>query len=223
MRRKALAALAVVAGIGVAALSATAMWPDGAATAGSGTPSATPSSGPTDTLRETRALERAEQAKASAAPVKAGVPELLQLPSLRVSAPVSRIGVAGSQGLTPPPDYTTVGWWQQGVRPGAPAGTAIIAGHTVHTGGGALDDLEDMRVGDPVVLSQSRGKLAYTVSSVRTYSKGRLASKAAKIFAQDGPGRLAVVTCEDWNGTIYLSNVVVMATSPRLVDSNRSR
>jgi len=222
MRRKALAALAVVAGIGVAALSATAMWPDGAATAGSGTPSATPSSGPTDTLRETRALERAEQSKASAAPVKAGVPELLQLPSLRVSAPVSRIGVAGSQGLTPPPDYTTVGWWQQGVRPGAPAGTAIIAGHTVHTGGGALDDLEQMKVGDRVKLDRPAGKLAYTVSSVRTYSKGKLAAKAEKIFAQDSPGRLAVVTCEDWNGTVYLSNVVVIASDPRVVGRGTS-
>lgn len=42
------------------------------------------------------------------------------------------------------------------VRPGSPelrgdqTGTSIIAGHTGHTGGGALDDLERMSPGDEV-------------------------------------------------------------------------
>jgi hypothetical protein len=50
---------------------------------------------------------------------------------------------------------------------------------------------------------------------VTIYRKGKLAEQEATVFAQDGPGRLAVVTCEDWNGSIYLSNAVVIASKPR--------
>jgi hypothetical protein len=38
-----------------------------------------------------------------------------------------------------------------------------------------------------------------------------LAKQAAQIFDQSVPGRLVLVTCEDWNGTTYLSNAVVIA------------
>lgn len=44
------------------------------------------------------------------------------------------------------------------------------------------------------------------------YHKMALAEHAAEIFDQIGPGRVALVTCEDWNGDVYLSNVVVIAT-----------
>lgn len=100
--------------------------------------------------------------------------------------------------------------------PGRSTGTAIITGHTVHTGGGALDNLEQVEVGDKVVVERARGALVFTVSSVRIYGKGRLADNAERVFRQHGPGRLAVITCEDWNGSEYLSNVVVMATNPKV-------
>ena len=32
------------------------------------------------------------------------------------------------------------------------------------------------------------------------------------MFSQDVPGRLVLITCEDWDGSRYLSNVVVTAT-----------
>lgn len=153
----------------------------------------------------------------SVPPVKAGVPSELHLPSLGVNAAVSSIGLDGSLILIPPSDYTTVGWWAQGAEPGAPNGTAILAGHTVHTGGGALDNLADLTVGDKVYLSRPSGDLVYDVSSVTVYHKGTLADHAQRVFNQDGPGRLAIVTCDDWNGFIYLSNAVVIASNPRPV------
>jgi hypothetical protein len=33
-----------------------------------------------------------------------------------------------------------------------------------------------------------------------------------QLFSQSGPGRLVLVTCEDWNGEVYLRNRVVVAT-----------
>lgn len=213
-KRDTYAALAVIVGSAVVALSAIGFWSDRAATAGSGaTTSQSPNStttAPTKPSERVRPWER----------VRPGPASLLHLPSLGVTAPVTPIGLDGSRTLIPPNDYTTVGWWAQGAEPGSRTGTAIIAGHTVHTGGGALDNLEQMQVGDRVVLSRAAGTLSYTVSSVRTYHKGYLASNAAKVFTQAGPGRLAVITCEDWNGTTYLSNVVVIASNPTVVDSS---
>jgi LPXTG-site transpeptidase (sortase) family protein len=146
-----------------------------------------------------------------------GVPAELHLPALGVHAAVTEIGLDGSLTLVPPSDYTTVGWWAQGAKPGSREGTAILTGHTVHTGGGALDNLENLQVGDRVLLTRSEGDLVYTVSAVTIYNKGTLAAEASSVFTQEGPGRLAVVTCEDWNGSIYLSNVVVIASDPRPV------
>jgi hypothetical protein len=41
--------------------------------------------------------------------------------------------------------------------------------------------------------------------------KRALAIHAEEVFDQSVPGRLVLITCEDWNGKIYLSNVVVIA------------
>ena len=44
----------------------------------------------------------------------------------------------------------------------------------------------------------------------QVYRKATLAQDAARIFSQERPGRLVLITCEDWDGTKYLSNVVVI-------------
>jgi LPXTG-site transpeptidase (sortase) family protein len=140
-----------------------------------------------------------------------GRPEWLSVPGMGIEAAVSPISLDGSLTLVPPADYTTVGWWQEGARPGARRGTAILAGHTVHTGGGALDDLDAVRPGDRVVVTGVKGRLEYDVAAVTIYGKGQLADMADRVFSQDVDGRLALVTCEDWDGTGYRSNVVVIA------------
>ncbi len=96
-------------------------------------------------------------------------------------------------------------------RPGSTVGSAIISGHTVHDGGGAFDNLEDLRLGATVVITTTSGRITYAASSVTNYPKRSLARQAAQVFDQTRPGRLVLVTCEDWNGQTYLSNVVVTA------------
>ena len=111
----------------------------------------------------------------------------------------------------PPDDPQMLGWWDAGARPGAAVGGALITGHTVHTGGGAFDHLATLRPGDLARVRTIRGVVGYRVSSVRVYRKASLALHAEQVFAQTGPGRLVLVTCADWTGTEYLSNVVVVA------------
>jgi LPXTG-site transpeptidase (sortase) family protein len=140
----------------------------------------------------------------------AGRPVRLVVPRLHVDAPVVPIGAPGRV-LVPPSNPQMLGWWDDGAVPGAAHGGALITGHTVHTGGGAFDDLETLRPGDTVRVRTAKGPIRYEVTGVTVYRKAGLAGDAAKVFRQRGPGRLVLITCEDWNGTTYLSNAVVFA------------
>jgi LPXTG-site transpeptidase (sortase) family protein len=141
----------------------------------------------------------------------AAVPVRLTVPALAISARVTPIAERSSV-LTPPSDPHVLGWWRGGALPGVRRGTAIITGHTVHTGGGAFDHLGDLARGDRIRLQTRSGPLEYSVTSVADESKSWLAAHAARVFSQTVPGRLALVTCTDWTGTVYLSNTVVLAT-----------
>lgn len=141
---------------------------------------------------------------------KVGRPREIRIPSLDVRAPVVPIQTERHV-LVPPSDPTSVGWWSGGVRPGAPNGSAVLTGHTVSTGGGAFDDLDRVRVGDPVTVATSTGPLTYDVARVVAFPKRSLADHAERVFDQSGRARLVLVTCEDWNGEVYLSNQIVVA------------
>lgn len=121
-------------------------------------------------------------------------------------APVVPVHLHGSE-LVPPSDPATLGWW--GRRAGAPRGTTLLTGHTVHTGGGELDDLEKTPVGSVAHLSGVR----YRVTSVRVVSKSVLARRSPRLFDPYGTPQLVLVTCEGYNWTTghYADNVVVIA------------
>lgn len=145
-------------------------------------------------------------------PVVPGEPVRLAIPAIGVDATV--VPVRSDDGsLDPPADPKLVGWWAEGVRPGSSTGAALLTAHTVHTGGGAFDDLDELDPADDVTVSTRTGTLRYDVEQVATYSKAELAERAADLFAQDGPARLVLVTCDDWDGSRYLSNTVVVLRS----------
>ena len=150
----------------------------------------------------------------TSAPLAAGRPTRIVINRIGVDVPVVPVAAEGNT-LTPPSNPQELGWWSAGAKPGEARGSALLTGHTVHTGGGALDHLASVRVGDPVVVQTTRGVVSYTVTSVRSYTKGSIATGAQRLFSQQVTGRLVVVTCGDWNGTEYLSNVVVTATPRR--------
>jgi LPXTG-site transpeptidase (sortase) family protein len=158
------------------------------------------------------------QAQEADEPVRArwqpGAPRRVRIPALHVNAPVVPIRAPGGV-LIPPSDPQELGWWAGGAKPGAARGSALVTGHTVHTGGGALDDLETLRRGDHVTVRTDRGRIPYVVRQVAVYSKGSVAKHAQRLFSQQVRGRLVLVTCEDWNGVKYLSNVVVVARPVR--------
>ena len=140
----------------------------------------------------------------------AGRPESLRVDRLAVRSKV--VPISGESGvLLPPSDPTILGWWREGAVPGAARGTAAMTGHTVHTGGGAFDNLRRLVPGDRVVVRTAKGTIPYVVRSTRIYGTAALARNSRKIFRLDGPGRLVLITCSDYNGEIYLTNTVVTA------------
>ena len=137
----------------------------------------------------------------------------LTVPSLGIDAPIVPVGLQDGGVLDPPSDVADVGWWDGGAAPGDETGQTVLTGHTVHDGGGVMDDLDAVGVGARVRVSGPDGVVDYRVSEVAVWTKTELAGRAVETFGQDRHhGRLVLVTCEDWNGSGFDSNVVVTAT-----------
>ena len=142
---------------------------------------------------------------APAAPVR------LVIPAIKVRAPIQPIEV-DSGVLDPPHNPRDVGWWRQSARPGATHGQTVLTGHTVHTGGGVMDNLGKLRRGQHVKVVTPKGAMIYRTTRVVTWSKAELAKRSVEIFAQKRHDlRLVLITCTGWTGSYYKSNVVVFA------------
>ena len=149
-----------------------------------------------------------EPAQSQAKSIKG--PYSLRIPRIGVDAPV--VAIQSDDGvLDPPRDPGLAGWWSDGAAPGAAQGSAVVVGHTVRAGGGVFDDMADLRGGDTIEVEGADDVLIYQVESVDVISKDVFARDAGTILAQDGPGRLVVITCDDWDGSVWRSNIVTVA------------
>ena len=139
-------------------------------------------------------------------------PVRLMMPTLGIKAPIKPIEVSPEGALDPPRNARDIGWWQRSARPGAQRGQTVLTGHTVHTGGGSMDRLGKLRPGQKVRISTPKGPMVYRTTRVVTWSKTELSRRAMDIFGQKRrTNRLVMITCTDWNGSSYDSNVVVFA------------
>jgi LPXTG-site transpeptidase (sortase) family protein len=140
----------------------------------------------------------------------------LIVPSIGLKAPILPIGVVETSGervLTPPRDYHEVGWWDHSAQPGSVKGQTLLTGHTVHTGGGVMNELGDMRPGALVQIKTKLGTVDYETTKVFVYTKQQLSDHSDQLFGQKhGVNRLVLVTCTGWTGHDYTSNIIVFAT-----------
>jgi LPXTG-site transpeptidase (sortase) family protein len=139
-------------------------------------------------------------------------PYTLRIPRIGVNAPVVPIQSNGERVLNPPRDPRVAGWWSDGAAPGESRGSAVLVGHTVRNKrGGIFDDIGDLNRGDAIEVDGSDSALTYRVKSIDVLAKDDLARHAEEIFAQTGAGRLVIITCDDWDGTVWRSNIVTVA------------
>ena len=136
----------------------------------------------------------------------------LHVPAIGIDAPVVPVPLQDGGVLDPPEAVTDVGWWDGSAEAGEDTGQTVLTGHTVHDRGGVMDDLDMLRAGDVVRVTDPDGHVDYAVTEVVTWTKAELTENAVEAFGQDRHhGRLVLVTCEDWSGDGYASNVVVFA------------
>jgi LPXTG-site transpeptidase (sortase) family protein len=136
----------------------------------------------------------------------------VRIPRIGVDAPIVPIQSNEDRVLNPPPDPSVVGWWSQGAAPGEAQGSAVLVGHTVRDrNGGVFDNIGDLGSGDTIEVEGWDATLTYRVKSINVLSKEEVAQNAEEIFAQTGAGRLVVITCDDWDGNGWRSNIVTIA------------
>ena len=148
--------------------------------------------------------------------LQAAAPTGITVPALGVKSAVVPVEVTPDGVLDPPSDVSQVGWWERSAPIAASTGQTVLTGHSVHDGGGVFDDLETLSRGDVIKTFHDGALARYRVRSVLVWSQDELAQRAEEVFAQDRErGRLVLVTCEDWNGVEWASNVVVLARRVR--------
>lgn len=148
-------------------------------------------------------------------PVPPAAPVQLSIPSLHLTAPVTKVSLTTAGSLAVPADPHVVGWWQASAMAGSGIGTTVLDGHvdTAEQGRGTLFHLQDLPAGASLVLRTADGRAhTYRVTTRRLLKKS--GGLPADLFSPTAPGTLAVVTCGgpfDRTKRSYRDNVVVLA------------
>ncbi|MEU5898519.1 MULTISPECIES: class F sortase [Streptomyces] len=162
---------------------------------------------------------------AAHAPLAPARPERVDVPALKVRAPVTARGLDADGAIDPPPfaDSGTVGWYGGGTRPGAP-GAALFVGHVdTETERAVFYDLSTLRPGEKVEVARADGRTAeFTVEDVQVVDRERFDAKQAYGPHEDGRAELRLITCGgtfDKNARTYTANVIVSAYLTGVSDS----
>lgn len=142
-------------------------------------------------------------------------PLRVRVPSLALTAPLTRLGLTESGALEAPPpqDAEVAGWYAGGVAPGA-VGTALIAGHVDNAAGPAVFyRLGAVTEGAEVAVDRRDGFTAvFTVHAVEVYEGEDFPDQA--VYGPSDRPELRLITCGgrfDEDAGEYTGNVVVFA------------
>ncbi|MFJ6566389.1 class F sortase [Streptomyces sp. NPDC091292] len=155
-----------------------------------------------------------------AAPLAPSPPTRVRIPSIRVNAPLTGLGLTpqGSLDVPPPEKKNLAGWYEAGTTPGE-RGTAIVAGHVDNAEGPAVFySLGSLVRGRTVEVDRRDGSVAvFTVDAVEVYDSRNFPD--TKVYGPSSRPELRVITCGGAYSkkTGYQGNVVVFA---HLTDSH---
>lgn len=141
-------------------------------------------------------------------------PTRIRIPSIRVDAPLTGLGLTASGSLAVPPaaDKNLAGWYEAGTTPGE-RGTAIVAGHVDNTQGPAVFyDLGALKKGSAIEVDRRDGGVAvFTVDAIEVYAAKDFPDQ--KVYGAAPRPELRVITCGGGysRATGYQGNVVVFA------------
>lgn len=143
-------------------------------------------------------------------------PVRIAIPSIKVDAPVTRVGLAADGSIAVPPlqRHNEAGWFDQGPTPGQ-FGPAIIVGHAdTKTGPSIFHDVAKLRPGARVeVTRRDRSVAVFRVNSVEQFDKSKL--PLDRVYGDFSRPGLRLITCGgQWRGGSigYADNIVVFAS-----------
>ena len=140
-------------------------------------------------------------------------PEHISIPAIGVDSDLIGLGLGADGWIESPADFDAVGWYENGVVPGA-IGPAVIAGHVDSpTAPAVFYDLPKLVPGDTVSVARSDGTTAdFVVTGIQTVEKDSFPTES--IYAPVPTPELRLVTCGGaWDPQTghYVDNVVVTA------------
>lgn len=138
---------------------------------------------------------------ASATPM---TPTRFAVPRMGVDTRVLSVGLAadGTIGTPPINDKTSVSWFDEGPRPGAAKGQAILTAHTYHVGGALGNQLMGaggLKVGDIVTVSDGTRTLCYRYSGATKVWVKDYDPNSTVMVNDNGAPRMVMVICWDYH------------------------
>ncbi len=147
-------------------------------------------------------------------PLRPSAPVRIRIPSIRVDAPMMRLGLGPDGNLDVPPAGNTdiVGWYKDGTPPGA-KGTAIVAGHVDNAQGPSVFyDLGSMKKGSTVEVLRQDGRTAvFSLDAIEVYDSDDFPDR--RVYGASEHASLRLITCGGGfsDATGYEGNVVAYA------------
>lgn len=122
-------------------------------------------------------------------------PVRVAIPAAKVDAEIIPVGVTKTGNLDVPPNYTQVGWYLHGPRPGQ-MGSAVLDAH-VDDGvsiPGPFKHLRRAQIGDEIFVTMDDGKtLTYKVIESEVHPTNKFPGE--KVFHKTGDKYLTLITC----------------------------
>jgi LPXTG-site transpeptidase (sortase) family protein len=127
-------------------------------------------------------------------PVPIAVPTALSIPALELTAVVQEMAASECPVLNPP-TVDEAYWVGCRSKPGTDSdGTVFIIGHAVAGGQGVFARLQQLAVGNDVLVTTASGTLTYRVERTVNYAKFGEVQDSPEVMDKV-PGRLVLVTC----------------------------
>ncbi|RDG37125.1 class F sortase [Streptomyces corynorhini] len=153
----------------------------------------------------------------AAAPPAVPTPKRVEIPSLGIAAPIVARGL-DAEGAVDPPPYEmpdTVGWYADGVQPGA-VGAALLVGHVdTERQAAVFYGLSAAKPGGKAMVTRADGRIAeFTIDDVRVVPRDRFDAKKVYGPREKNRAELRLITCGgtfDTKEHAYTANVVVSA------------
>ncbi len=150
-----------------------------------------------------------------AAPLAASTPMTIEIPVIKVNAPVTSLDLNADGSVQVPPlsNHNLAGWYDRSVMPGA-KGTSVILGHVDdYDGASVFFNIKNLRKGDAVYVVRADGiTAAFSVDGVQKAAKTNFPT--SDVYGNVLYPALRLVTCGgpfDAKTGEYLDSIVVYA------------